>query len=67
MTHLKTWEELPLIPIPAQVAPSPGPFLATLYEQYGPIFRAQAFGREVIYLIGPEANCCCPGLADPGN
>ena len=48
--------ELPYIAIPEEFATASGPFLAQMYATSGPIFRTHVQGREVIYLIGPEAN-----------
>ena len=56
MTLLQPSQDLPYISLPERFAFAPGPFLAQMYDQHGPIFRAHLFGREVIYMVGPEAN-----------
>ncbi len=48
--------EIPYVVIPEEFALASGPFLAQMYAEIGPIFRTHVFKREVIYLIGPEAN-----------
>jgi len=47
---------IPSVVLSAEYWNNRGSFLASLYEQYGPIFRAQLARTEVVFLIGPEAN-----------
>src|SRR5262249_24568909 len=57
MLQLRTVESLPYVALPDDFRTNLGPFLASMYEQHGPIFRSTTmFGGDVVYLIGPEAN-----------
>ena len=54
--EIKPFEQIPVVTLPDDYQFRVGPFLAEMYRQHGPIFRAINFGVEVVYLIGPEAN-----------
>jgi cytochrome P450 len=57
MTTLGTIHDLPLVALPEDYQSRPGQFLARMYEQHGPIFRARlAWDEDVVYMVGPEAN-----------
>ena len=57
MLQLKTIDDLPYVTLPDDYRADAGPFLARMYEQHGPIFRAATmWGDNVVYLVGPEAN-----------
>ncbi len=56
MTDTRSLEAIPLIEIPEGYLSKIGPFLASMYEQHGPIFRSDQNGHNVIFLAGPEAN-----------
>jgi retinoid hydroxylase len=57
MLQLKTVDDLPYVTLPDDYRDDSGPFLARMYEQHGPIFRAATmWGDNVVYLVGPEAN-----------
>lgn len=53
---VKPFDQIPLIELPEDYQTRTGPFLAEMYRQHGPIFRATFFGANVVYLVGPEAN-----------
>lgn len=53
---VKPFEQIPIVTLPDHYQTRTGPFLAEMYRQHGPIFRASNFGVEVVYLVGPEAN-----------
>ncbi len=53
---VKPFDEIPVIQLPEDYQTRTGPFLAEMYRQHGPIFRASNFGTEVVFLVGPEAN-----------
>ncbi len=54
----RSYDEIPHIgTLPEDYQTRIGPYLASMYEKHGPIFRATTlFGDEVVYLVGPEAN-----------
>src|ERR1700676_3044405 len=54
--HARPFEELPVVVLPDDYQRRLGPLLAEAYEQHGPIFKSTYFGREMVYLVGPEAN-----------
>ena len=54
--HVQTHKTIPLVTLPEDYPLRLGPFLAEMYEQHGPIFKASVYGGEVIYLVGPETN-----------
>lgn len=56
MKPLHAFEEIPSITLPGISLTNPGPFLASMYERLGPIFRTTYFGGNLVYLVGPEAN-----------
>ena len=56
MSQTQEYNTIPYIALPQDYPTRLGPFLAEMYERHGPIFRANTYGGEVIYLVGPEAN-----------
>src|SRR5262245_26278653 len=57
MQQLRTIEEMPSVTLPDDYQSNPGPFLARMYQEHGPIFRTRTdWGGDVVYLVGPEAN-----------
>jgi cytochrome P450 len=56
MRAATAYKDIPSINLPGSSLSNPGPFLASAYEQYGPIFRAPYLGADVVFLVGPEAN-----------
>lgn len=57
MRSRHAFEDIPFITLPNNYLTNLGPFLASMYEQYGPIFRTTYLGHNLVYLVGPEANC----------
>jgi retinoid hydroxylase len=53
---MKTLADLPTITIPDDYQTRTGPFLAQMYLQHGPIFKAEWNHGTVVYMVGPEAN-----------
>jgi cytochrome P450 len=53
---MKTLTDLPTITIPDDYQTRTGPFLAQMYLQHGPIFKAEWNHGTVVYMVGPEAN-----------
>src|SRR4029453_1790547 len=57
MQQLRAIEDLPCVTLPEDYQSSPGPLLARMYQEDGPIFRARTtWGGDLVYLVGPEAN-----------
>jgi cytochrome P450 len=57
MQQLRALEDIPYVTLPEDYRSNPGPFLARMYAQYGPIFRTKLmFDEDLVYLVGPEAN-----------
>jgi cytochrome P450 len=56
MKAATAYKDIPYIKLPSNYLSNPGPFLASAYEQYGPIFRTTYLGSDVVFLVGPEAN-----------
>jgi len=53
---IKPLEQIPVVHLPDDYQTRTGPFLAEMYRQHGPIFRAPYFGVDAVFLVGPEAN-----------
>jgi retinoid hydroxylase len=53
---MKTLADLPTITIPEDYQTRVGPFQAQMYQQHGPIFKAEWNHGTVVYMVGPEAN-----------
>ncbi len=47
---------LPAVILPEDFQYRMGPVLAAAYQEHGPVFRANFWGREFVFLVGPEAN-----------
>jgi cytochrome P450 len=57
MQQLNTLEDIPCVTLPEDYQSNPGAFLARMYQEHGPIFRARTnWGGDLVYLVGPEAN-----------
>ena len=61
MGRLRSVEDLPKVDLPEDYLTNIGPFLAEMYEEHGPVFRAGSYapafgGRDIVYMVGPEAN-----------
>ncbi len=54
--HVRAYAEMPTATLPPDFAHRVGPFLADMYERYGPIFKTREAANEMVYLVGPEAN-----------
>ncbi len=50
------FEALPYVALPDDYQSHLGPLLADAYQQHGPIFRSTYFGKDIVYMVGPEAN-----------
>jgi cytochrome P450 len=50
------FEAVPQVVLPEDYQWQLGPLLADAYMQHGPIFRSTYFGRDIVYMVGPEAN-----------
>ncbi|GHO46706.1 cytochrome P450 [Ktedonospora formicarum] len=55
-SEIRPYEAIPEVEFPDNFSLQMGPVLAGLYEKHGPIFRAERFGMQRIYMLGPEAN-----------
>lgn len=47
---------IPVVTLPEDFQYRMGPVLAAAYQEHGPVFRAWFWGREFVFLVGPEAN-----------
>lgn len=56
MESIRTFEDIPYTVLPANFSNKLGPYLANIYEHYGPVFRTTYLGRGLVFLVGPEAN-----------
>lgn len=56
MGTARPFEDIPYITLPSNYPTNLGPFLACKYEQYGAVFRTTYLGKDLVYLVGPEAN-----------
>ena len=56
MGTTSTFENIPYLALPGNYPANLGPFLAGMYEQHGPVFRTTYLGKDLVYLVGPEAN-----------
>ena len=57
MHQLSALEDIPCVTLPEDYQINPGPFLARMYQEHGPIFRTRTdWWQDVVYLVGPEAN-----------
>ena len=57
MQQISTLEDIPYVTLPEDYPSNPGPFLARMYQQHGPIFRTRTdWWQDVVYLVGPESN-----------
>lgn len=56
MKPLRPYEDIPYVTLPGNYPSNLGPFLASMYEQHGPVLRTTYLGKDLVYLVGPEAN-----------
>ncbi len=56
MNTIRSYEEIPFVELPDDYQYHLAELLAQAYAEHGPIFRAPYFGKEIVYLVGPEAN-----------
>jgi cytochrome P450 len=56
MGSTRSFEDIPYITLPGNYSTQLGPILARMYDQHGPVFRTTYLGKDLIYLVGPEAN-----------
>lgn len=56
MSNILPYEAIPFVELPSDYRHHLAPLLAQAYQQHGPIFRSTYFKREIVYLVGPEAN-----------
>src|SRR5262249_33684378 len=56
MSDLLPYEAIPFVGLPPDCQHHLAPLLAQAYQQHGPIFRATYLEREIVFLVGPEAN-----------
>lgn len=56
METVQPFEAIPYLSLPGNYPMNLAPFLVSMYEQYGPVFRTTYLGKSLVYLIGPEAN-----------
>lgn len=54
--EIQPFVAIPQVTMPPNYEFDNGSFLVDMYEQYGPIFRGDHWGREVVFMVGPEAN-----------
>lgn len=53
---VQPYEAIPYVDFPEGYSSQLASLLGNAYLQHGPIFRANYFGREMLFLVGPEAN-----------
>lgn len=56
MNTVRPYSEIPYVTLPEDIYMRMGPVLADIAGRYGPIFRAHYFEKEIVFLVGPEAN-----------
>ena len=56
MADRQPFAAIPRIDIPSDYFARISPYLASMYERHGPIFRSDQNGHDVVFLVGPEAN-----------
>jgi retinoid hydroxylase len=56
MEVIRSYDAIPYVNLPDDYQLRLASLLAEAYEQHGPIFRANYFGHEIVFLVGPEAN-----------
>ena len=56
MSQTLPYDAIPYATLPDDYQLHLAPLLAEAYAQHGPIFRSTYFGKEIVYLVGPEAN-----------
>ncbi len=56
MSDVLPYDAIPVVELPSDYQHHLAPLLAEAYQQHGPIFRSTFFERNVVYLVGPEAN-----------
>ncbi len=56
VNQVRPFEDIPQVTLPDDYQTHLGPLLAEAYQQHGPIFRSTYFGKDIVYMVGPEAN-----------
>lgn len=56
MSVVRPFEAIPHVTLPDDYQSHLGLLLAEAYQQHGPIFRSTYFGKDIVYMVGPEAN-----------
>lgn len=56
MASTRKFEDIPYVALPSNYPNNLGPFLTSMYEQHGAVFRTTYLGRDLVFLVGPEAN-----------
>ncbi|GAC1366974.1 MAG: hypothetical protein NVS2B12_36910 [Ktedonobacteraceae bacterium] len=56
INQVRPFEAIPQVTLPEDYQSHLGPLLAEAYQQHGPIFRSTYFGKDIVYMVGPEAN-----------
>src|SRR5579859_4740854 len=56
MSTILPYEAIPFVEFPSDYQHHLAPLLAQAYQQHGPIFRSMYLEREIVFLVGPEAN-----------
>ena len=56
MSTILPYEAIPFVELPLDCQHHLAPLLARAYQQHGSIFRATYLEREIVFLVGPEAN-----------
>ena len=56
MKPSRPFEDIPYVTLPSNYPSNLGPFLASMYERHGPVLRTTYLGKDLVYLVGPEAN-----------
>jgi len=54
--QVRPFESIPYVTLPEDYQSHLGPLLAEAYQQHGPIFRSTYFEKDIVYMVGPEAN-----------
>ena len=56
LSNTLPYNAIPFVELPPDSHHHLAPLLAQAYRQHGPIFRATYLEREIVFLVGPEAN-----------
>ncbi len=56
VNQVRPFKDIPQVVLPDDYQSHLGPLLAEAYQQHGPIFRSTYFDKDIVYMVGPEAN-----------